>query len=1343
MHPSDAAYSPGDHPPWLSLLYAFARLRRADWHPAMKMLSDDAMSGNDEAFLKDWLGNDVGAPHALNLARRLLPDFFGNTPAHADPTAGARDCAIEDLELGLIRQWMGLEEGLRMQARQTLLVLLVGYEGVICTLDLQAVELPESLAAAHGALVCAPEAALLQLDASFEAGLDQVSGILQRVLAAERPCAVAWSLRAVHRKDGSGIPNAPYLQHVEGPSLTAACAVASLHLLRDQLAEPWKTNWHAVLRALEISRFCATAALSGYQLPAPHGLETVQTDPLKWMLVPVGGVPLKFDALGRYLPGWGGSDAGSKNGSGLKPIRYAFVAEHQELGSKGNLVKAEKCRTLADLIHAAYQASEPLQLPAVFRALEAALVGGGGAPTMEQVEAVHREPLPRWLAADQWPTEEVAEKVLRVWWLKRYAHWASGRFDAFGPQRGGPTDEPVSLPDHFQPIDIDPDPLNDGAQFSRREDALRTAERLRANSLPELFQKCPRDRAFRLHAAPAGGKTTLLAHHELHNAKEALRRFHGSGQWGELALWLPMRDYPARVATDPPAALEALWGRVQALYPDLARVLLAVREGRLHLPGLQLRWLCDAVNEMPAEGEDRRRRAQGHLFRGLTEEGAAQGWLSPVFTVRTHSQNQAMAGARGCTLLTWDAPSRNLYMEKRLGAGSEAYHILSDAIAVDRRDDRDKFFATPGHLAAQCTLMRGGIVSEPARNRAQLFCTLLWLRLAQEQQRGLLPDGLLSDAERDRLDRLHDTLAMPGGWRWPRRMGTLIHALSAMAVYQQHLDPESRARQQQGAAGEPQWSMSAPRGWLLQPPHSSPARPGSDVSESALIEAAQHLNLLHKDADGERLTWTHQLWLELFAALGLDTNDGGSAWIDAPVPRLPDMETLWQEHQAAGKPRDEFRLPAVPPVAEEETLRYLMQLRGDVVRVVKRVLEQGNAPLAARLVLENGAAFGEPLYPQDDALGPWRPERKAGEIGGTDPVLNALRLALHKRMYDPEVHISQRIEAGDLLGQLGGSPLYRISGQALVLRDEHWAQIGKPGGTIDFEMGDLQGDDHEQTAQGKLLPIKGLRAFRMACYLVSNAQYRCFVQSEDHGDPAWWPSEAGAWWKKASEERRQPWSLRQGGADGYGLAPVSGNFWQAQAYARWEAAQRREAGETAGQVQLQLASEAQWEAGARWAAYSQDRAGQGGESRWRFAHTPGSATRGGDKGNLSDSSGQDGQGTRFADVQPWDFNHDGITGWRRTPVGVFLEGRVLAEAPTLAGLPQDLAGNVWEWTRSARTKKLDQQVLETAKGTELRALRGGSYSITTARCRVGSRFGFAPVLGNLNDGFRLVWAFAW
>lgn len=1279
-------YELGPLPPWLYLLRAYQLLPKSNWCTAMQNMSDSAKKDADNIFLGKWFGcsDSVNAKRALYWARRLLPDHF--VSPSATHTNGFKPISVEAdaLEHWLIEQEVGILDKLEQPQALRMLVLLVGWEGVCCELVLQPIRLPPEHANAHGLLVRAPGAALLELESDFEAGLRQVQHVIRRVLAPagtrlpngdlSTPVAISWRLRALDKKDDLGNEVAALVKALEGPSLTAPCAVGCLHLLRDHLAEPWRNKWWKVLREIKIERFCATAALTGYDDANPTS-PTAQKDVFDWPLAVVGKVGIKLDAVGKLRDNWWSH-------------KLVFVANHQVV--TGNVVLWEEKESLADLIEAAHAASEPLRLPKAFEALEEALTSGDESKKIpiELIQAVHDEPVGKWLTAGETPAEVDAEKVLRVWWLKRYAHWASGRYQTFGPVRDGRSDEPVALTRHFHPIAIAPALKPKDVDGHTKQEVQDHQHLPSVDNLTELFEKCPEESAFRLHAAPAGGKTTLLAHYELDAAFKALLKHRKIGKFGELAMWLPMRDYSAHSINDSLSAVEGLWARVTALYPDLAQVLLAWHDGRLKLPGLQLRWLCDAVNEIRATDENQRQAAQGDLYRGLTDQVRANGcWLPPIFTVRTHSQNQALDGARGCTLLTWDEPSRLRYMETRLGPESDAFKVLKQAIDADPRSDHDKFFATPGHLAVQCTLMRAGIVSEPAKDRAQLFCTLLWLRLSREREVNKWPNEWFHRDELIKLNDLKTALSKPDGWRWPKRQGQLMQAMSSLAVWQQHLDPASRELQRQSKSQERVWSMSAFVESMEEP--SYPALQGHRpcMGVDKLIEVAQHLNLWQYDSDKQQITWTHQLWLELFAAIGLALYDDQGPWLDAQPPELPEMKELLDKHLAAGKQRYWFPIPSVPPIAEEETLRYLVQLRGDAKTVVKRVLNAGNAPLAARLALDNWSAFGEPVYPDEDPQGPWRPPRKDKTDGGTDPDLNELRSALHVRMFSTDVHIAQRIEAGDLLGRLGGSPLYEICGQALVLKDEYWMQVGEPGTNYKFEMGDLDFlSDEDNLRHGMGLHMVEVAPFHMAAFKVTVAQYLCFLVSEEYTDLAWWPKESGQWFMEAEIDELLPYKFKGNAwTDPFdGLEPVSCNFWHAQAYTLWERQQRAKCKKDVLRV-IGIPTEVQWEGAARYHAH---RLGK----RWHFAHTEGKIL----------VHGVSIYEALFDDVNQWDINSMG--NHYKSPVGVFVDSNAGEGMHAL----RDMAGHQGDWTRS----RLDRQFCAPdASGDDYRMICGNGHYV--------------------------------
>ena len=268
--------------------------------------------------------------------------------------------------------------------------------------------------------------------------------------------------------------------------------------------------------------------------------------------------------------------------------------------------------------------------------------------------------------------------------------------------------------------------------------------------------------------------------------------------------------------------------------------------------------------------------------------------------------------------------------------------------------------------------------------------------------------------------------------------------------------------------------------------------------------------------------------------------------------------------------------------------------------------------------------------------------------------------------------------------------------QGVRLRREHWCEI-RP--------------DDQATAP-----------FFIARLPVTVGEFRAFVDAGGYqdADAAWWlqgqtPERSGAreWvLKEIREGRRSP-----GQGPGYwgderwmtNLQAMVGITWyEAAAYAQWAsralyadwlAELARHLG--LASLTLRLPTESEWQA----ALQGVDDEG------W---------------------PGHQGSGA----PSPLLFNHL-ATGWGRTsPVGSFPASR--APSGVLDG-----AGNAWEWCGNDPYGERDRYCEASQENHEkLRALRGGSYNGTAARCRAGGRNGSAPGIGGNIYGFRLVLAVA-
>lgn len=263
-------------------------------------------------------------------------------------------------------------------------------------------------------------------------------------------------------------------------------------------------------------------------------------------------------------------------------------------------------------------------------------------------------------------------------------------------------------------------------------------------------------------------------------------------------------------------------------------------------------------------------------------------------------------------------------------------------------------------------------------------------------------------------------------------------------------------------------------------------------------------------------------------------------------------------------------------------------------------------------------------------------------------------------------------------------------------------------------------------------------------YPVTNAQFQAFVAAGGYGEKSYWPeaAEAGFWrdgrfkgnydsdWRGALVDFGAPFHL--------GNHPVVGASWyEALAFVRWLTCHLREAGLLGVGWQIHLPSEAQWEKAAR--------GGLRIPGQPLFAKPVELPSFGGDGSIVLQENAMPKR------AYPWGEEEDANrANYAKTQIsstsamGCFSGG----SGPYGA---EELAGNVWEWTRSLWGRKWDKSDFDypydPADGREnlvelnevRRVFRGGSYRLSNPmflRCAV--RYGFKPDVGNWMNGFRVV-----
>lgn len=383
-----------------------------------------------------------------------------------------------------------------------------------------------------------------------------------------------------------------------------------------------------------------------------------------------------------------------------------------------------------------------------------------------------------------------------------------------------------------------------------------------------------------------------------------------------------------------------------------------------------------------------------------------------------------------------------------------------------------------------------------------------------------------------------------------------------------------------------------------------------------------------------------------------------------------------------------------------------------------------------------------------------------------------LRTDLHTPDYllslmgDPAVDLRVRVAAGQVLAQVG-DPRFVLQtrplpssaqGQRIVRYIEPPMVLIPAGEAV------LGGEDPEGLHESDELPActVPIADFELAAYPVTNAEYRCFIESGGYDDESLWTTVGRQWLRGESrldaeteaqyrqvhralasdidaliaqlkrvqqlsdedantyrifagwtedrfveyynrnylgEQRRAPVWWDDSRFNGSNQPVVGVNWYEAMAYAAWLS-------RVTGQV-YRLPTEAEWE----WAARR-----QGVESGRTFAKSPTAGRRypwgdawAPERANSSES--------RLGQPSPV-----GIYPYGATPDGLY-----------------DLAGNIYEWTLSIYRPYpyIAADGREDVESDGLRVYRGGSWYVTGNRLRCAFRYWFNAWDGFNNLGIRL------
>ena len=238
-----------------------------------------------------------------------------------------------------------------------------------------------------------------------------------------------------------------------------------------------------------------------------------------------------------------------------------------------------------------------------------------------------------------------------------------------------------------------------------------------------------------------------------------------------------------------------------------------------------------------------------------------------------------------------------------------------------------------------------------------------------------------------------------------------------------------------------------------------------------VLRAGVSLGILEEDGGAGGFRFSHQLFQEFFAAR--EQSRRPEPRLAAQPWRLGDMDPDVDTARSALSPGE--RLPPLPASMWEVCFGLAVEMTEHAEPMLSG-LARYNLPLAARCA--------SAIRPSQHR---WADER--------------LGSRLLERMRSPDADPRARWEAGHALGEFL-HPEYRESedGAFLLpplvrLQSEVRTEVRPP---IDA----MQEDGTSSATR-----------LRVACYAVTNAEWRCFLQDGGYEDPTWWPDEAARLWR--------------------------------------------------------------------------------------------------------------------------------------------------------------------------------------------------------------------------------------
>lgn len=803
--------------------------------------------------------------------------------------------------------------------------------------------------------------------------------------------------------------------------------------------------------------------------------------------------------------------------------------------------------------------------------------------------------------------------------------------------------------------------------------------------------------------APGSGKSTLLRRLELDLANQALRLGNDAAQAAPLTLFLPMNAYGQRGSgiPDPKDWIAMHWNRMTG---DLFAFDALWRQ--------PLMLLLDGLNEMPHADRTDYNARLAVWKRFLEDLALNHPSVRVIFSCRTLDYGSQLTSKDlpripqvEITALT-DPQIEQFLSIYSPDHGESLWRQLKGTPQAD-------LYRSPYYLKLLIDQTQDG---EIPKGRAALFTGFVRATLQREipdNERLREQDWLLTERERKRIGQCQNDYELP-------KRGKLFNTLAAFAfqLQQKQHDGETDNVGHSGNKSQVRIDFDDALDMLS-------AQIADEEQQEHLLNTAVDLQIL--DMPGNDVLFVHQLLQEYFAARHLAerfsaaTAEESTALtgLASSVWRVADISpTVQQELEKL--PRS-GTLPGLPTTGWEETFTLAAAMTADADAFV-RALAKVNLPLAGRCAAQP-------------------------DVSLSDDLRSDLQRQLVDRSRDIDTDLRARILAGDALGRLG-DPRFKVQ-QGPLGRYLLPPMIAIDGGTYTIGSDEKLEDDKARWHDVQLAP------FALGQFPVTNAEFRCFIESGGYDDPRWWDTPQAQRWQRGEGTGEGARSAMRIARDRFNNdAQFFIQFCEKHAWTEAEIQQGRDYCAMTDDVFEAMLKE-------RWPDQRFVQPGRWGDSGFDAPNQPVVGVCWFEaRAYCAWLSAQSVQCYRLPTEAEWEAAASGKVGrrypwgetfdatWcntietrlrRTTPVGVFPESDTPPSISTSNSGIADLAGNVWEWTGSLYQpypyRASDGR--EVPEGENWRVLRGGSWYFHGGHCRSAHRNHNDPFTCHSYTGFRL------